>query len=174
MNTRTTLLVLLFTGSIALNAYSEVAGRPWLAKADKNGDGAVSVEEAQMAEEIWLKNQQPKPPIENVKEKREEIKERIQEKREEKREDWKEQHPDKPLPPGLDKDNNPPGMAGGPGTGPHMDHDNNPPGMAGGPGTNWENKPGPQGGPGAGPDRGHRGGDGPKPGNGGGFAKKKR
>ena len=32
------------------------------------------------------------------------------------------------------------------------DKDNNPPGRAGGPGTNWENKPGPQGGPGASPD----------------------
>ena len=33
------------------------------------------------------------------------------------------------------------------------DRDNNPPGAVGGPGTNWENPPGPQGGPGAGPDR---------------------
>jgi Spy/CpxP family protein refolding chaperone len=33
------------------------------------------------------------------------------------------------------------------------DRDNNPPGPAGGPGTNWENRPGPQGGPGARPDR---------------------
>jgi len=33
------------------------------------------------------------------------------------------------------------------------DRDNNPPGQAGGPGTNWENQPGPQGGPGASPDR---------------------
>ncbi|MCA1977870.1 MAG: hypothetical protein LDL19_01405 [Thiobacillus sp.] len=33
------------------------------------------------------------------------------------------------------------------------DRDNNPPGRAGGPGTNWENPPGPQGGPGASPDR---------------------
>jgi hypothetical protein len=33
------------------------------------------------------------------------------------------------------------------------DKDNNPPGPAGGRGTNWENPPGPQGGPGASPDR---------------------
>ena len=34
---------------------------------------------------------------------------------------------------------------------PH-DRDNNPPGRAGGPGTNWENPPGWRGGPGASPD----------------------
>lgn len=34
------------------------------------------------------------------------------------------------------------------------DKDNNPPGKAGGPGTNWENPPGPKGGPGASPNRG--------------------
>ena len=33
------------------------------------------------------------------------------------------------------------------------DRDNNPPGPAGGRGTNWENPPGPAGGPGASPDR---------------------
>lgn len=33
------------------------------------------------------------------------------------------------------------------------DRDGNPPGPAGGPGTNWENRPGPAGGPGASPDR---------------------
>ncbi len=33
------------------------------------------------------------------------------------------------------------------------DRDNNPPGKAGGPGTNWENPPGPAGGPGASPNR---------------------
>ncbi|MFH1799681.1 MAG: hypothetical protein ABH891_02375 [Candidatus Omnitrophota bacterium] len=33
------------------------------------------------------------------------------------------------------------------------DKDNNPPGSKGGPGTNWENPPGPKGGPGASPDR---------------------
>jgi len=33
------------------------------------------------------------------------------------------------------------------------DRDNNPPGRKGGPGTNWENPPGPKGGPGASPDR---------------------
>lgn len=33
------------------------------------------------------------------------------------------------------------------------DRDNNPPGWRGGPGTNWENPPGPRGGPGASPDR---------------------
>ena len=32
------------------------------------------------------------------------------------------------------------------------DRDNNPPGLAGGPGTNWENPPGPRGGPGASPN----------------------
>lgn len=72
--------------------------------------------------------------------------------------------------PRRDRDNNPPGMRGGPGTnwenppgpkgGPgvspdrrRFDRDNNPPGRAGGPGTNWENPPGPAGGPGASPDR---------------------
>lgn len=71
----------------------------------------------------------------------------------------------------IDRDNNPPGAAGGPGTnwenppgpagGPgaspnrrhHRDRDNNPPGPAGGPGTNWKNPPGPAGGPGASPNR---------------------
>jgi hypothetical protein len=33
-----------------------------------------------------------------------------------------------------------------------FDRDNNPPGPVGGPGTNWENPPGPRGGPGASPD----------------------
>lgn len=33
------------------------------------------------------------------------------------------------------------------------DRDDNPPGPDGGPGTNWENPPGPAGGPGASPDR---------------------
>lgn len=77
-----------------------------------------------------------------------------------------------------DRDNNPPGPRGGPGTnwenppGPRggpgaspdpkpwrpwiwrriFDNDNNPPGPRGGPGTNWENPPGPRGGPGASPD----------------------
>lgn len=38
---------------------------------------------------------------------------------------------------------------------PHQchDRDNNPPGPRGGPGTNWENPPGPRGGPGTSPDR---------------------
>jgi hypothetical protein len=35
---------------------------------------------------------------------------------------------------------------------PHRDRDNNPPGPAGGSGTNWENPPGWRGGPGASPD----------------------
>ncbi len=69
-----------------------------------------------------------------------------------------------------DRDNNPPGPAGGRGTnwenpvgpagGPgaspnrrHWDRDNNPPGPVGGRGTNWENPPGPAGGPGVSPDR---------------------
>ena len=37
----------------------------------------------------------------------------------------------------------------------HFDRDNNPPGRRGGPGTNWENPPGRRGGPGASPDRRH-------------------
>jgi len=37
-----------------------------------------------------------------------------------------------------------------------IDRDNNPPGPRGGPGTNWENRPGPRGGPGASPDRVNR------------------
>lgn len=69
----------------------------------------------------------------------------------------------------IDRDDNPPGPRGGPGTnwenkpgpkgGPgaspdvRYDRDDNPPGPRGGPGTNWENRPGPQGGPGASPDR---------------------
>jgi hypothetical protein len=36
------------------------------------------------------------------------------------------------------------------------DRDNNPPGWRGGPGTNWENPPGKRGGPGASPDRFYR------------------
>jgi len=68
-----------------------------------------------------------------------------------------------------DRDDNPPGPAGGPGTnwenprgpvgGPGAspnrhwrDRDNNPPGPIGGRGTNWENPPGPRGGIGASPD----------------------
>jgi hypothetical protein len=35
----------------------------------------------------------------------------------------------------------------------HHDRDNNPPGPIGGPGTNWENPPGPMGGPGTSPNR---------------------
>lgn len=35
----------------------------------------------------------------------------------------------------------------------YRDRDGNPPGPRGGPGTNWENPPGPRGGPGASPDR---------------------
>ncbi len=52
---------------------------------------------------------------------------------------------------------NPPGPAGGPGASPdrglRRDRDGNPPGPAGGRGTNWENPPGRKGGPGASPDR---------------------
>ncbi len=59
---------------------------------------------------------------------------------------------------------NPPGPKGGPGASPDRhpfckkypkkcDRDGNPPGPRGGPGTNWENPPGPVGGPGASPDR---------------------
>lgn len=71
----------------------------------------------------------------------------------------------------IDRDNNPPGRIGGPGTnwenppGPRggrgtspdrrwrRDRDNNPPGRIGGRGTNWENPPGPRGGRGASPNR---------------------
>jgi hypothetical protein len=58
---------------------------------------------------------------------------------------------------------NPPGWRGGPGASPDRRHahrpwwlrpgDNNPPGPVGGPGTNWENPPGWRGGPGASPNR---------------------
>jgi hypothetical protein len=34
-----------------------------------------------------------------------------------------------------------------------QDRDGNPPGWRGGPGSNWENPPGPRGGPGTSPDR---------------------
>ena len=85
--------------------------------------------------------------------------------------DIKEARQDGYLPPKLDKDNNPPGPVGGPGTnwenppgpvgGPgtspdrrlRLDRDNNPPGPKGGLGTNWENPPGPKGGPSASPNR---------------------
>lgn len=40
-----------------------------------------------------------------------------------------------------------------PGVSSARDRDDNPPGPRGGPGTNWENPPGPRGGPGASPDR---------------------
>ena len=203
MNIRYVLLILFFMGLTASNGLAE--GRPWLDKADRNGDGAVSVEEAQEAEEMWMKANWKKeaPPADMnkdskvdkfekkvLKEKRQEVKEELKEIREEKREEFIENHPNA----------NPPGPVGGPGAGPAFDNDNNPPGLVGGLGTNWENKPGPQGGlgaspdmgnagphfdkdsnppgmaggPGAGPDRSHRGGDGPKPGGSGGFAKKKR
>ncbi len=42
------------------------------------------------------------------------------------------------------------------GSGTRLDRDDNPPGAAGGPGTNWENPPGPRGGPGSGPDAASR------------------
>lgn len=51
---------------------------------------------------------------------------------------------------------------------PRRDRDNNPPGPKGGPGTNWENKPGPQGGPGASPNRAPRMNQGGPRGGGGG------
>ena len=102
--------------------------RPWLGpKADLNNDGAIGAEEAQKAEEVWKQTHR-----EEREEKREEFKEKREELKE-KREDWKEEHP-------------------------KMDRDNNPPGMKGGPGSNWENKPGPQGGPGASPNKGPQGG----------------
>ena len=133
--------------------------RPWLGpKADLNKDGVVGVEEAQKAEETWkqIHREDRQEKREEIKEKREEIreerKEYRQEKREEfkekreelkeKREDWKEKKQE------IKEDH------------PRMDHDNNPPGMAGGPGSNWENKPGPQGGPGASPNRGPQSGGG--------------
>jgi len=54
---------------------------------------------------------------------------------------------------------------------PRRDRDNNPPGPKGGPGTNWENRPGPQGGPGASPNRGPAGARGGAPRGGGGKPK---
>lgn len=57
---------------------------------------------------------------------------------------------------------NPPGWRGGPGAAPDRRFhrpwwarpgDNNPPGRVGGPGTDWENPPGWRGGPGASPNR---------------------
>lgn len=44
-------------------------------------------------------------------------------------------------------------LALAPAIGSARDRDDNPPGPAGGPGTNWENPPGAEGGPGASPDR---------------------
>ena len=176
-------------------------GRPWLAKADQNGDGAISVDEAQKAEEMWLKNAPGKRDLDNnppgpkggpgsdwekedkqaAKEawklKKEEIKEELKEDREEAKEIRQEKKEEWiEAHPNAD----PPGPVGGPGAGPRFDNNNNPPGLAGGPGTNWENKPGPQGSPGAGAERinppGPVGGPGagasPNKG-GGGFAKKK-
>ena len=78
-------------------------------------------------------------------------------------EQWRKLHRDKdnnpPGPVGGPGTNweNPPGPQGGPGASPNVvnrpDKDNNPPGPKGGPGTNWKNPPGPKGGPGASPDR---------------------
>lgn len=86
------------------------------------------------------------------------------------KQDVKEVRQEGNLPPRRDRDNNPPGPMGGPGTNwenrpglqggpgtspdrrPVMDRDNNPPGPMGGRGTNWENKPGPQGGVGTSPN----------------------
>lgn len=103
-------------------------------------------------------------------EQREQVRERLQsmtpEERQARFQQMKENHPNWRR----DRDNNPPGAVGGPGTnwenppGPRggpgtspdlrfRDRDNNPPGALGGPGTNWENRPGPRGGPGASPDR---------------------
>jgi len=132
--------------------------RPWLGpKADLNKDGAIGVEEAQKAEEIWKQNhrEQRQEKREEMKEKREEWKEKAdvnqdgsvgKVEKHQAMEEWKENHA---------------GPQGGPGNGPpqnQRDKDNNPPGMKGGPGSNWENKPGPQGGPGASPNRGPQGG----------------
>jgi hypothetical protein len=107
---------------------------------------------------------------ENVGQKQQDL-QGLQESRKEMRSDAQEARQEGVLPPKRDRDNNPPGPKGGPGTnwenkpGPQggpgaspdqprrVDRDNNPPGPKGGPGTNWENKPGPQGGPGASPDK---------------------
>lgn len=100
-------------------------------KFDTNGDGEISTEEKAAAREQWKEKRQ---------ERREEFKQKFDTdgngklSKDEKyaaREQWKENHP-----------------------GQKYDRDNNPPGKRGGPGTNWENRPGPQGGPGASPDQG--------------------
>jgi len=62
--------------------------------------------------------------------------------------------------PGTDWENRP-GLRGGPGASPDrivaprcvLDRDGNPPGRIGGRGTNWENRPGLAGGPGTSPNR---------------------
>lgn len=138
------------------------SGKPWMSmKADRDNDGKISAEEAQNAEQKWkeirkakvdtnkdgvvdeTEKSQMREKMQGRREERQEMREERREERQEmreerrenkeawqeKKEEWRENHP-------------------------RMDKDNNPPGMAGGPGTNWENKPGPQGGPGASPNRG--------------------
>ncbi|MDD5561265.1 MAG: hypothetical protein PHT50_03935 [Candidatus Omnitrophica bacterium] len=105
---------------------------------------------------------------ENLQEKMRDMK-NIQESKQDLRNKAKETQEGSDLFFNKDRDNNPPGPKGGPGTNwenppgpkggpgagldgkPRFDRDNNPPGPKGGPGTNWENPPGPKGGPGAGP-----------------------
>ncbi len=111
--------------------------------------------------------QQKQQDMQSMRESRKELKSDIKQARQE-----GYMPPPKPL---VDKDNNPPGPAGGKGTNwenpprpegasgaspdrkPRIDRDNNPPGPVGGRGTNWENRPGPQGGPGASPNIRHQG-----------------
>ncbi len=93
-----------------------------LRNADTNGDGVVDVAEKKQAYELWKEKYAQHPP---------ETPPGVPPA------DWKKQ-----MPPGLAKRSGPP-----------IDKDNNPPGPAGGAGTNWENPPGKKGGPGASPDK---------------------
>ena len=118
--------------------------------------------------------QELKQEKKEIHEARKEFKQDRKEAREERKEKWESLTPEqkeKIKEHHRDRDNNPPGPKGGPGTnwenrpGPQggpgaspdrerrRDRDNNPPGPRGGAGTNWENRPGPQGGLGASPNR---------------------
>ncbi len=102
------------------------------AKWDTNGDGIIDEQERKTGHELWKqKKQEWLEAHPEIKAKMDANQDGVIDKTERKaaHEAWKEAHPR------------------------HRDFDNNPPGMAGGPGTNWENPRGPKGGPGASPDR---------------------
>ncbi len=108
---------------------------------DFNHDGTVDAnEKAQAYEKYIAPNREKREHRQEMKEEWKENKAEWKEKKEEwktKKEAWKENKAEwKEEHPRL-----------------HRDRDNNPPGPAGGKGTNWENPRGPKGGPGASPNR---------------------